>query len=602
MLRRRIYICSCLIFTLSFLLPMSTMANSQMLTTAYQPYNIADFPIVDPNYIYNQLSYTTSHFQARQTGYVSNQGHDQFAAYWSREMVKNLQGFGAQVRRDQFPIYGWRERPATLPAFNIEVSVPGITHPEQEVVLGCHYDGKADSTQSADDDTSGCAYELGVGKAMGDYWRSHRVYPARTVRFVIFDAEEQGLFGSFHYLNSTINGDLPNVVAMFNEEQSGINYPARFLGKLSNPFMPDYIDVTPLQDNAAYPGRIHLSPTQREHIIHFRTLWQQAIPAVFAQFQAVGYQSLNYYDSHNHNTSQPIFSANQQSNVHIQDDPSSNSDQVPFIYAGLPVVTLTGDQTYYEPNPPPWAYPYDLPVDTLQLMDTYVSGSTRNAPALALALALPGMLTTWMLNQPDMLGQSPADGNPLAAISDVGQTQVGQSISLDAKASFDPTNSSNALTYTWNFGDGTNASGVTVSHTYKAIGNYTLTLAVTSPNGKRSISKVINVGTAPNIYDNPYTPLRGTNRPNPAVTLPLPNNNLPVQPPLAPVRTPTTRTPSSPTIAPTISRVSSPTTTPSTSTSGTADFPFFLIGIGIAIAVMSLLALILMRIRSRRGS
>jgi Zn-dependent M28 family amino/carboxypeptidase len=318
-------------------------------------------------------------------------------------MAKNLQGFGPQVQKDPFSIHGWSERLATLPAFNMEVTVPGITHPEQEVVLGCHYDGKADSTQSAFDDTSGCAYELGVGKAMGDYWRLHHVYPVRTVRFVIFDAEEQGLFGSFHYLNSTINGDLQNVVAMFNEEQSGINYPARFLGRQSNPLMPDYIDVTPLQDNAAYPGRIHLSSTQREHVIRFRTLWQQAIPAVFAQFQAVGYSGLTYYDTHDQNVFLPIFSAAQQNNVHIQDDPSSNSDQVPFIYAGLPVVTLTGDQSYYDPNPPLWAYPYDLPIDTLQLMNTYASGTTRNAPALALALALPAMLTTWMLNQPDML-------------------------------------------------------------------------------------------------------------------------------------------------------------------------------------------------------
>src|SRR5258708_13142814 len=166
---------------------------------------------------------------------------------------------------------------------------------------------------------------------MGDYWRSHQVYPVRTVRFVIFDAEEQGLFGSFHYLNSTINGDLQNVVAMFNEEQSGINYPARFLGRQSNPLMPDYIDVTPLQDNAAYPGRIHLSSTQREHVARFRTLWQQAIPAVFAQFQAVGYSGLAYYDTQNQNVSLPIFSAAHENNVHIQDNPPTTTTHVPFI-------------------------------------------------------------------------------------------------------------------------------------------------------------------------------------------------------------------------------------------------------------------------------
>ncbi len=359
-----------------------------------------------------------------------------------------------------------------------------------------------------------------------------------------------------------------------------------------------------MQDNAAYPGRIHLSPTQREHVIRFRALWQQAIPAVFAQFQAVGYQSLDYYDSNNQNVSQPIFSVDQVSNIHIQDDPSSNSDQVPFIYAGLPVVTLTGDQTYYDSNPPPWAYPYDLPVDTLQMMNTYVSGSTRAAPALALALALPAMLTTWMLSQPDILGQTSADGNPIAAISDVGQTQVGQSISLDAKASLDLINGSNALTYAWDFGDGTTASGVTVRHTYTIAGNYTLTLTVTSPSGKRSISKAINVGTEPTIYENPYTPLPGTNRPNPAVTLPVPNNNLPEQPPLAPVRTPTplatppTPLPTTPTPLPTISTANSPMPT-----TGTTDSPLpLLIGIGFIVVVMSTLALIAMRRLRRRGT
>src|SRR5579863_9378413 len=332
------YIATILPSISSFILPISANVHANTRTPrnstiAHLPQAIANFPVPDPLYIYSQQSYLTSHFQQRQAGYTANQGHDQFAAYWSQEMAKNLQGFGPQIRKDSFPSHGWRESLATLPAFNMEVSVAGITHPEQEVVLGCHYDGKANSTQSAMDDTSGCAYELGVGKAMGDYWRSHGVYPSRTVRFVIFDAEEQGLFGSFHYLDSTINGDLSNVLAMFNEEQSGINYPARFLGKASNPFMPDYIDVTPLEDNAAYPGRIHLTPAQRQSVIHFRNLWQQAVPAVFAQFSAVGYSSLDYYDNNNQNVSRPIFTPAQQSNVHIQDDPSSNSDQVPFIYA-----------------------------------------------------------------------------------------------------------------------------------------------------------------------------------------------------------------------------------------------------------------------------
>ncbi len=521
------------ILSASFL-PLAAFAQTRIANTSHSSPISQDFPVPDPVYIYNQFAYVTSHFQRREAGYVANQGHDQFAAYWTQEMVNNLAGFGTQVRRDTFPIQGWRGRPATLPAFNMEVTVPGLAHPEQEIIVGCHYDGKANSTESALDDTSGCTYELGVGKAMGDYWRSHHVYPARTIRFVIFDAEEQGLFGSFHYLDSTINGDLSNVLAMFNEEQSGINYPARFLGKASNPFMPDYIDVTPLQDNAAYPGRIHLTPAQRQSVIHWRNLWQQAIPAVFAQFQAVGYSSLDYYNASNQNVSQPIFTPDQQNNVHIQDDPSSNSDQVPFIYAGLPVVTVTGDQSYYDPNPPIWAFPYDLPEDTLALMNTYTCGAERPSAALALGLALPAMLTTWMLNQPDMLGQATADGNPIAAISDIGQTVVGQNIALDARASFDPSNPGAPLSYAWNFGDGTATTGISVNHIYRQVGNYTLTLTVTSQSGKRIISKTINVGNGPNFYSNPYSPLGGINSHNPAVTIATPNNNLPAQPFLNP--------------------------------------------------------------------
>src|SRR6185437_13766236 len=199
---------------------------SSVAVRAVAPADNADFPVVDPLYIYNQLAYLTTNFQQREAGYVANQGHDRFAAYWSQEMARNLQGFDPQIARDTFSIQGWRDHPASLPAFNMEVSIPGLTHPEQEVIIGCHYDGEIDSSESAFDDTSGCAYELGVGEAMGNYWRAHHLYPARTIRFVIFDAEEQGVFGSFHYLNKTINGDLANVTAMFNQEQSGINYPA----------------------------------------------------------------------------------------------------------------------------------------------------------------------------------------------------------------------------------------------------------------------------------------------------------------------------------------------------------------------------------------
>lgn len=502
--------------------------SAQTLPTVAQ----SETPAVDPLYIYQQLAYLTSQFQRREAGYVAQGGHDRFAAYWSQEMARNLQGFGPRIVHDPFALAGWRERSATLPGVNVEVSVAGLQHPEQEVIIGCHYDGKANSGESAFDDTSGCAYELGVGQALGVYWRTHHLFPARTIRFVIFDAEEQGLFGSFHYLNSTINGDLGNVTAMFNQEQSGINYPARYLGQLANPFLPDYIDVTPLQENAAYGGRLHLSALERQNIIRFRQLLGQAVPAAFAQMRAEGYSELDFYDGQRHNSPQPIFLPSQQESIHLRDDPSSNSDHVPFIYAGLPVATVTGDQSYYEAEPPVWAYPYDLPVDSLALMNVYTAGSTRMSPALALALALPAMLTAWMLNQPGVGGSVADDGRPVVLPGDIGAVVVGQPLTLTASA-FDPGQTGTALSFHWDLGDGTSAFGPAIRHTYRTAGTYTLVLTVTSSGGVREVRKMVQAGSAPVIYSNPYIPLPGVNRPNPVVRIPPSDASLPAQPPLA---------------------------------------------------------------------
>ncbi|MDQ2715289.1 MAG: M28 family peptidase [Chloroflexota bacterium] len=527
--RRILYICCMFILAISFLLP--SVAGAHPSTSTRAPHTLADFPTVDPDYIYNQLFYMVTHFQRREAGYDRNlpvnvNGHDEFAAYWSQEIARDLQGFGPQARRDNFAVQGWDGRPATTPAFNVEVSVPGVAHPEQVVVIGCHYDGETFSTQSANDDGSGCAIELGVARAMASYWRAHHTGPERTLRFVIFDAEEQGLLGSFHYVNNTVNGDLHNIVAMFNEEQNGIAYPLRYQGLLNNPVLPFYIDLSPLQNNGLYPHQDQLSQQQVANITHFRALMQQAVVAAFQQFYAMGDQMLSYHASSNQDVFRPIFTPDQLSNVRQEDDTLGSSDQVPFTLAGAPCATLVGNSSYYDPQPPAGSYPFDQPEDTIQMMNTYASGGSRQSQALTLALALPGMITSWMLHQPDILGEAPADQNPSAVVSDIGQTQVGQSVALDASASFDP--QGHTLSYTWNFGDGASATGIVVHHTYTTAGNYTVTLTVKSAKGQRIIQKVITVGTqAPN-YPNLYGSGAGNGTPphNPLVTFPTPNDNL----------------------------------------------------------------------------
>jgi PKD repeat protein len=62
---------------------------------------------------------------------------------------------------------------------------------------------------------------------------------------------------------------------------------------------------------------------------------------------------------------------------------------------------------------------------------------------------------------------------------------------------FDGSGSSDAddpiVTYSWNFGDGTTGSGLTIAHTYPKAGNYTVMLTVTDNAGaSTSTSKAFN--------------------------------------------------------------------------------------------------------------
>ncbi|HEX7734271.1 MAG TPA: M28 family peptidase [Ktedonobacteraceae bacterium] len=519
-----------LVVLIAMFTPFTLTASTLPSTVPGQPRTVTETPGINPNFIYSQLASLATHFLKREAGYDNNlppavNGHDEFANYWTQEMLSLLGQFGAQAHRDPFPIQGWRGRTPTVPAVNVEVTVPGAVHPEQIVVIGCHYDGMAFSTQSANDDASGCAIELGVAQAMSEFWSKNHLYPDRTLRFVIFDAEESGLLGSYHYVNSTTNSDLQNIVAMFNEEQNGINYPLRYLGNMSNPLMPYYIDMSPLQSNRLY-DLSSLTPRQQANISQFRQLMQQAVAAAFQQFRAMGDQMLTYHGASGQDVWQPIFTSNQLSNIHLDDDTLGSSDQMPFTMAGLPCATLVGNSTYYDHNAPAGSYPFDQPGDTLQLMNTFADDTASQSQALTLALGLPGMITTWMLSQPAILGQVPADGKPIAAINSLGAAPTGQAINFMVGAAYDPAQAGATLRYHWNFGDGASADGQSASHAYTRAGTYILSLTITSSHGGvRTITRPLTIGQPP-AYNNPYSGYISNGMPsaNPLVALPVPKN------------------------------------------------------------------------------
>jgi len=78
---------------------------------------------------------------------------------------------------------------------NVVGEIRGTEHPEQILVVGGHLDSW-DLAQGSTDNGSGTATTLGAAEAI---MRSGQK-PRRTIRFVLFTGEEQGLDGSFAYM------------------------------------------------------------------------------------------------------------------------------------------------------------------------------------------------------------------------------------------------------------------------------------------------------------------------------------------------------------------------------------------------------------------
>jgi hypothetical protein len=92
------------------------------------------------------------------------------------------------------------------------------------IIVGAHYDHVGtdpDGTiyNGANDNASGVAVMLEIARL----WQAQGYWPARSVLFAAWDAEEQGLYGSQHYVDNPIPGyPLDQTLAYFNLDMAGL--------------------------------------------------------------------------------------------------------------------------------------------------------------------------------------------------------------------------------------------------------------------------------------------------------------------------------------------------------------------------------------------
>jgi len=204
----------------------------------------AAHPVIDTNFLYQELYYPATHFITRVAGAdgppsnpanVNNlpqnyNGAQEFYSWWKSEMTNtaadHMGPMGAFVTaKDHFDPCCSGSGNQTFP-FQLDaatVTVPGQSCPGQVVLISGHNDSTPTSTGVANgaqngsptpmssmhsgnwgngspfDATSGIALGMAELQGLLRWYQQNGTYPARTIKVGLFDAEETGLVGSGEY-------------------------------------------------------------------------------------------------------------------------------------------------------------------------------------------------------------------------------------------------------------------------------------------------------------------------------------------------------------------------------------------------------------------
>jgi hypothetical protein len=388
---------------------------------------------------------------------------------------------------------------------------------------------------SAYDATTGVAMTMAEFRALLHWYEANGTWPQRTLKVALFDAEETGLNGSAFYAANLIpQGPQGQYVLVANMDQNGLEYPAFHFGTdhyLNNlvdggvgPWYTN-INASPLQPNAIYNGadfaRIQANLPA---ISDFR---QRLQAAVTEAFRVLG-------DRHDHSVplenpltiaqfapanpqprTMPAYAAaDQQRFSPVQDDALGRTDQEPFIKLGIPGYGVLGafDSNAIE-NPYPASYTskpvirqyagYDTVRDDIFHLNTWASGMPHGPKGVAdptqellRGLELPSTWTSFLLANQNYAGAVRRPQHPVAYFETAPANPTTTTVTFDGGFSADPAGDG-GLTYRWSFGDGTGASGRTVTHTFAGPRWADVQLTVTDRDGRSgAYRQTVNVAGA----------------------------------------------------------------------------------------------------------
>ena len=170
------------------------VARSKALNPAFQPL----IARISPTRWFNALSTLASWKRNSYSGEID------LARDW---LAGEFGALGLTVTTPSFTVASGTQ------AENVVATLTGTTLPDEWILVGAHYDSTNTSVSNtsnpspgAEDNASGCAAVLELARVMAD------LKPKRTLKFVCFAGEEQGLLGSEAYAASLVStGELGKI-------------------------------------------------------------------------------------------------------------------------------------------------------------------------------------------------------------------------------------------------------------------------------------------------------------------------------------------------------------------------------------------------------
>jgi aminopeptidase YwaD len=131
-------------------------------------------------------------------------------------LLRTLTRYGYSPRLEPIP---WPSEAMAAGWNNIIVEIPGNTRPDEVLIVSAHYDA-VQGSPGADDNASGVAGLMEIARRLSS--PAFAAQTQRTVRFALFNVEEEGLDGSFEHARlAELRAGEEQIVGVINLEMIG---------------------------------------------------------------------------------------------------------------------------------------------------------------------------------------------------------------------------------------------------------------------------------------------------------------------------------------------------------------------------------------------